>query len=46
MPHEAFAGNLAVHVKIVALSDGKIKLKATVSEQKLVRRVSISGVFP
>jgi hypothetical protein len=42
VPHASFTGNLASDVQSVALSDGKIKMKATVSEQKLVRRVSLN----
>jgi predicted membrane protein len=33
VPHVSFAGNLASDTQSVALSDGKIKVKATVSEQ-------------
>jgi hypothetical protein len=38
VPHASFTGNLASDVQSVALSDGKIKMKATVSEQKLDKR--------
>jgi hypothetical protein len=42
MPHASFAGNLASDNQSVALFAGKIKVKATISEQKLARRVSLN----
>jgi hypothetical protein len=38
VPQESFTNNLASDIQSVAFSDGKIKVKATVSERKLDKR--------